>query len=138
MRLLNDEYILELNDVIKNSEIEELDLKNIFGERYKFDLARLSKKTYQVMYSAYRGTRRLRQQKALRYMIKNNEDYKRIMLEAQIDYVRGALLNGMDLRVYENDGNGNVMHPKSVVDILRSGGLWILGEIEYVDSDIDE
>lgn len=146
MNLVNNEYIIDQNDVINNSEIEETDLVEHFGEGYKFILAQLSQKTYRAIYSAYRGTDRIRQRKAIQYMINTGENSAELQLvvkQAIIEYVRAAIITGMDLDVYERAATpeeratNKVIHPRSVIEILREGGLWIPSPINYQDYEIE-
>lgn len=143
MELKQNEYVLDVNDIIQNSEIEEEDLLEVFGNQYKFILAQAAQKTYLAMYSAYRGIHRDRQRKALQWMVINNDGNKEVMLRAQIEYVRSMLITGMDLQNYLQENSieermrNEVKHPKTVLEILRSGGLLFPSEVEYIDSELE-
>jgi hypothetical protein len=145
MKVVLSERILETSDILSNSEIEETDLVEQFGQKYEFTVVQLAQRTYRAIYSAYRGTDRDRQKKAIQYMINtgdNKEALQETVLRAEIEYIRAALITGMDLSVYITQNSieerilNEVTHPRSVVEILREGGLWITGRIEYVDSEI--
>ena len=133
MKLVNDEYVLEIDDILNNSEIEENDLSETFGDKYDLHLTQLSRKTYRAMYSAYAGVEKTRQNKALRYMINNSDDYKNVLMQAMIEYVRGAIISGIDLKEYEDE----TLYPHNVKQELRNGGLWIINKIQYQDEEID-
>jgi hypothetical protein len=140
MKVVLSERILETSDILSNSEIEETDLVEQFGQKYEFTVVQLAQRTYRAIYSAYRGTDR-----DIQYMINtgdNKEALQETVLRAEIEYIRAALITGMDLSVYITQNSieertlNEVTHPRSVVEILREGGLWITGRIEYVDSEI--
>lgn len=134
MKLVNNEYIIEIDDILNNSEIEEVDLTDVFGDNYKLNLAQLSQKTYRAMYSAYRGVYKEKQKKVLRYMINNSDEYKDVIMQSIIEYIRGAIISGLDLNDYVQDEIKR--YPESVKEILRQGGLWVVSEITYREEDL--
>jgi len=121
----NNEYYIEIDDVLNNSEITEEDLNDTFGEQVENWLKTLSSRTYRVLYSAYKGWNIDQQVLELKYIINNNDDKKAIMMEAIIEYVRGAVYSGMDMNTYL----GKQGHSADVEYILRNGGLWFAGPI---------
>lgn len=127
----NGEYSIELDDVLNNSEFSETDLTDIFGENLAYNLNLMSSRTYRVMYSAYNGWEQEQQKKELQYIINNDEDKQQVMLEAIVEYIRGAMYSGLDMQVYL----GNKGYSHEVKDILYTGGLWIIGEIMANDDD---
>jgi hypothetical protein len=82
---------------------------------------------------AYRGVNKGRQRLALQYIINNDSDKQVTIREAIIEYIRGAMYSGMDLKEYL-DVKPNFSH--SVIDILKQDDLWIVAEYYYQDEDI--
>lgn len=126
----NNEYYIEVNDVINNSEFTESDLTDTFGEKINEHLKNLSAKTYRVLYSAYSGWNIEQQKLELKELINDNEDKQQVMLEAIVEYIRGAVYSGLDLQVYL----GKKGYSAEVVDILRQGGLWFVRDIQADES----
>ena len=56
------------------------------------------------------------------------------MREAIIEYIRGALYSGMDLREYTDQ---KPSYSVTVIDIFKENGLWVRAEIQYRDEDIE-
>lgn len=135
MKLENNEYYIELDDVINNSEFSEKELTDVYGEAIDFHLKNASSKVYSIMYGVFGGRDKERQYKAIRYMINNDEIKQRGIREATIEYMRGALYSGMDLNAYTSTG---ATYSVEVVNILKRYGLWIKATIEYQDEDIEE
>lgn len=133
MKLKNDEYIIEIDDILNNSSIDETDLVEEFGDNYDKALFELSRKTYRAIYKSYRGIDREVQAKAIRYMIKNSENLKTGLMYAIIEYVRWALTTGQDIQEYVD---GKFMIPSFLEDELRHNGLWFAGKIQYVESQL--
>ena len=127
----NNEYTITISDVIDNSEFTDSDLVGIFGEGLEYNLTNLSKRTYRAMYSAYNGWNIDQQMLEMKYIINNDTDKKQVMLEAIVEYVRGAMYSGLDMQVYL----GNKGYSNEVKDILYNGGLWIIEEISAIDED---
>lgn len=134
MKLVNDKYIIEEVDILDNSEITLEDLQDLYNNNIASNLFVASNKVYNIMYSAYRGLLRTRQVIALNYMIKQSTDLQNGMRDAIIEYIRGAVYSGIDLKQYESNENH---YSKDVMNILRQNGLWILSTIEYQDSEIE-
>ena len=134
MTLTDGKYIVDKDDVINNSEITEEDLAEVYGERINDNLENASKKVYSIMYSAAPSFYRKRNADYIDYMIQNDTDMQQAIMDAVIEYVRGALFSGMDLRAYENDKES---HSPYVIDILKENDLWIRAQIQYEDSDIE-
>jgi hypothetical protein len=125
----NNEYTITIDDVVDNSEFEQSDLADVFGEGIEYSLINISKKTYRVMYSAYIGWNIEQQRLEMQEIINDDEDKQQVMLEAIVEYVRGAVNSGLDLQIYL----GKQGYSDDVIDILRTGGLWIKGEIIAAD-----
>ena len=142
MKLENNQYYIEKDDILEHSEFEETDLTEVFGEKLEYHLKVASKKIYSIMYSAYGGKERERQYKIMRYMINNSEDMQRGIRDAIIEYIRGALITGMDLKDYlpsasiEERKLNIATYPPMVKYILEENGLWIKRQIMYQDDDI--
>lgn len=143
MLLENDKYLLELDDVLNNSEFVTTDLTDVFGEKVKYYLKSFSMKTYSIMYSAYRGIHRERQKAWLNWFIQQDETRQDAMRDAAIEYIRGAIYSGMDMQDYlpsssvEERTKNEMVYPPMVRDILKENGLWILATIQYLDEDIE-
>jgi len=133
MELVNDQYLLELKDILDNSEFTEADLNEVYGEKLEYHLKNISFKTYSIMYNAYRGLSRERQRTVLNWIIQQDEDKQNAMRDAMIEYLRGAMITGMDLKDYQ--GNDKT-YSDMLKYILRENGLWILAEIVYRDEDL--
>jgi hypothetical protein len=122
----NNEYYIEVDDVLNNSEFTDTELTDTFGEKIVEHLKNISAKTYRVLYSAYSGWNIEQQKLELQYIINNSYTKKQVMLEAMVEYIRGAVYSGLDLQVYL----GKKGYSAEVVDILRQGGLWFVRDIE--------
>ena len=130
----NGQYLTTKNEVLNNSEFTEADLTDVYGEGLEFSLKLASRKTYNIMYSAYRGVNKGRQRLALNYMIAQDTTKQDTIRDATIEYIRGALSSGMDLKEYLVEKPN---YSKSVIDILKQNDLWIVAEIQYQDEDIE-
>ena len=133
MELLNNEYYITLQDVLDNSEFTEPDLIRVYDEKIDYHLKDISSKVYSIMYSAYRGIKKERQVAGLQYIINNDTDKQAGLLKAMVEYVRGDMLNGLGLAMYEGKG----YYSNEVINILKRNGLWIVAELNYLDSDIE-
>lgn len=142
MKLVNGKYLLEINDVINNSEFNEEDLKEVFGEKIEYYLKNFSEKTYSIAYNAYRGIHRERQRIWLNWFIQQTDDRQNAMRDAQIEYVRGAVYSGMDLQDYlpsssiEERTTNKASYPPMLRNILYDNGLWVLSTIQYRDEEL--
>jgi hypothetical protein len=125
----NNEYYIEVNDILNNSEFTEPELTDVFGEKIDEHLKNISAKTYRVLYSAYSGWNIDQQKLELQEIINGSDTKKQVMLEAIVEYVRGAVYSGLDLQVYL----GKKGYSQEVIDILRQGGLWYVAEIQARD-----
>ena len=125
----NNEYIITVDDVLNNSEFSDTELTDVFGEKIKYHLINISKKTYRAMYSAYNGWNIEQQKLEMQEIINDDEDKQQVMLEAIVEYVRGAMYSGMDLQVYL----GKKGYSDEVIDILRIGDLWYPSQIIAAD-----
>jgi len=134
MTLNNGQYIITEDEILNNSEITADELVEIYGERLEFNLILASRKAYNIMYSAYRGVNKDRQRLVLNYMIAEDTALQTAMMEATIEYMRGAMYTGMDLNEYVGQ---KPSYSKSVIDILKQNELWIVAQIDYRDSDIE-
>jgi|LGOV01.1.fsa_nt_gb uncharacterized protein YgfB (UPF0149 family) len=132
MELTNNEYIIELDDVINNSEFEETDLKEVYGDSIDFFLEDASSKVYSIMYSAFPGIDKERQYAGIQYLINNDEDKIAGLQKAIIEYIRGDLSMGLGLNLYTDKKH----YSDEVVNILKRNGLWIVAELQYQDEDI--
>lgn len=143
MKLENNEYYIERDDLLNYSEFTETDLTEVYGEKLEFHLKVASRKVYSIMYSAYGGKERERQYAVMRYMINNDETKQLGIREAIIEYIRGAMYSGMDLQDYlpsnsiEERIKNQAVYPPIVKEILREKGLWIKAQIVYLDEDIE-
>ena len=132
MKLLNGKYLLETDDVLNNSEFDQTDLDDLFGEQVEYFLKSLSQKTYRVMYNAYKGVYPERQRIYIDWYIQNQSKQDEIR-DAEIEYLRGAIYSGMDMRIYVNDKKA---HSEEVISILKESGLWFASFVNYCDDDV--
>lgn len=130
----NGQYIINIDDVLNNSELTETELTEIYGERIDEHLINASNKIYNIMFSASPHFYRKRNADYIKYVIQNDTDKQNAIRAAIIEYVRGAWYSGMDLRAYENDKE---QYSPFVKDILKENDLWIVSQIQYNDSDIE-
>ncbi len=143
MKLENNEYYIERDDLLNYSEFTETDLTDVYGGALDFHLKVASRKVYSIMYSIYGGKERERQYKAMRYMINNDETKQLGIREAIIEYIRGTMYSGMDMKDYlpsssiEERQANLVEYPPLVRNILQEKGLWIKAQIVYLDEDIE-
>lgn len=133
MELVNGQYLLTEDDVLNNSEFTSAELTEVFGEKLEYNLQNISRKTYRVMYNAYRGIHRERQVAWLDWYIQQEETRQNAMRDASIEYLRGAMYSGMDMKSYLGNEQS---YSNGVIDILKENGLWILATVQYVDEDI--
>lgn len=126
MKLVNGQYVIELDDIVNNSEIEETDLIETFGDNYRFDLARISSRVYSMIYGAYKGLHRDENKAWVQTYIEDN-DKKNDVRNAIIEFLRYALITGGDLKRYETGLSEN---PQFVESTLNNAGLWLPGEKE--------
>jgi hypothetical protein len=134
MNLVNLEYQITKDEVIDNSEFSETELTDVYGGALDFHLKDASSKTYSIMYSAFPGINKERQNIAIRYMIGEDEKKQNGLREAIIEYIRGAMYSGMDLNLYLANG---MAYSSEIINILKRNGLWIVAMIEYTDEDIE-
>ena len=134
MEKKNGLYVLELNDIINNSEIEETDLFDWGRENYMKHVHVICRKVMNVLYSAYHGINPERQKVIVDYFIDNSADKQNALMFAQIEYLRAALTTGLDIKEYES---GMLEYQDSLIQELRNGGLWYASEIVYEDSDLE-
>jgi len=135
MELLdNGKYKITVDDVLNNSEITQDDLDEVYGEKLEMQLLVASNKVYSIMLGGYRGWNRDRQLTALNYLITNDENKQNGLRDAIIEYIRGALISGMDLKQYTTQEQH---YSNDVIDILRENDLWYAADLEYLDGDLD-
>jgi len=142
MELVNGKYLIEVDDILNNSELTITDLNDTFGEQLEYWLKNLSQKTYRVMYSAYRGIHRERQRVWLDWFIQQSISRQEALRDAIIEYVRGSVYSGMDMQDYlpsnsieERKANKGI-YPPHVREILKENGLWILATVQYLDEEL--
>lgn len=103
-------------------------VKNI--ERY---LKRYSRRIYQHIYYSNKNSAR----QFLHYKIYRNEDFERQSIQdAIIEYVMGALEDGMDLNLYLDQTKNDL--PNTVEIYLRNSRLLRVGSIVGDMDDLDE
>lgn len=142
MQLENNEYYIERDDILNNSEFTETELTEVFGEKLEFNLKLASRKVYLIMNSMYGGKEKERQYAILRYMINNDETKQRGIMGAIIEYVRGSMYTGMDMQDYlpsssiEERMKNQAVYPPMVKDILLQYIPLIKVQIIYNDEDI--
>ena len=132
MILENEEYYIEIDDIINNSEFTDKDLTDVYGEKIEWSLKDASSKVYSIIYGAFTGIDKPRQNKAIRYLINNDEDRQLGLRKAIIEYVRGDLSIGLGLGLYTDKQH----YSKEVVSILKRYGMWRVAKIVYRDEDL--
>jgi hypothetical protein len=134
MEFQGKEYYVTQDDIINNSEITYDDLYDVFKEQIDKYLKLMSKRTYRVYHNSYKGLNRQRQIAFMDWWIQQDTNRQEVMREAIIEYVRGALMSGMDMNIYVNE---KTPYTQDVIDILSQGELWFPQTIHYEDSDIE-
>ena len=129
MNLVGTEYQITKDEVLDNSEFSDNELVEVYGEALEFYLKNASSKVYSIMYSAFRGIDKERQYAAIRYMLAQDSTKVDGLRDAIIEYVRGAVYSGMDMKIYMNEKG----YSADVIDILRNGDLWYVGKIEAAE-----
>lgn len=126
-----NQYVLELDDVIQNTDYTSEDL-----EAHQIDLRTISRDTYRVLYSFYKGANaELNRKKFDDYVIEYNKSFG--LMFVMIEYLKGAIISGLDLNSYVNEFfpamNGNMNQKRhfsnTVKEEARSQGLYFPGGI---------
>jgi hypothetical protein len=133
MRLLNNEYVIELDDILNNSEITEEDIKNTFGDNYKKELERMTRKIYRAIDLGYNGTDTVDHHKITRQLIINDTNRQKGFMYAVIEYIRMAIINGGDMVEYET---GIFKLPNVVLHELIRFDCWFPYDFNFELSDI--
>lgn len=134
MKLVDNEYQIEKDDVLNNSEFSESELVDTYGEKLEYYLKVASQRVYSIMYSAYGGVGKERQYEILRYMINNDEKKQIGLREAIIEYIRGAVYTGMDLNQYTK--NGGASYSDEVIAILKRYRLYVKATLVCQDEEL--
>jgi hypothetical protein len=129
----NGQYTITLDEILNNSEITEVDLTELYDDKLDYHLLNASNKVYNVLYSAAPGFYRKNNRLAINYLIQNDTDKQAAIREAIIEFIRGALYSGMDLREYTEQTKH---YSDSIMHILKENDLWVVSKIEYQDEDI--
>ena len=134
MILENTEYYIEVDDIINGSEFSNEDLVSVYGEGLEWSLKDASSKVYSIMYGAFTGIDKPRQNTAIRYLISKDDNKVLGLKKAIIEYVRGELSIGMGLGLYVDKKH----YSTEVVSLLKRYGLWRVALIVYRDEDLDD
>jgi hypothetical protein len=134
MRLVNNEYVIELDDILNNSEITEDEVIATFGEEYKSELARLSRKVYRAIDLGYKRTDIPNHHLIARQLIIKDTSRQQGFMYAVIEYVRMALINGGDMQEYET---GVYKIPDVVLDELIRYDCWFPYEFTFDIGELD-
>lgn len=129
----NGQYTITLDELLDETEFTNEDFSNLYGERIEQGLVNASNKVYNIMFSAAPNVYRKNNATYLNYLIQNSTDLQTAIKLAIIEYIRGALYSGMDLRAYEND---KTQYSNFVIDILKENELWVRAKFQYSDDDI--
>lgn len=130
----NGQYTITLDELLDETEFTNEDLDELYGEQLERSLINASNKVYNIMFSAAPNVYRKNNATYLNYLIQNDTDKQTAIKLAIIEYIRGALYSGMDLRAYENDKS---QYSNFVIDILKENDLWVHAKFVYTDSDIE-
>jgi len=129
------QFYLTVDDVIQHTQFTSEDLV-----QENIDLREISQGTYRVMHSFYKGHNPKKHTDILNEMIVNDPEKQQGLLNAMLEFLRGALVSGMDLNAYiatvvYNEVSGASSHtektnaPHTVREELRIGGLYYPGEL---------
>lgn len=129
------QFFLTVDDVIQNTQFTSEDLV-----QNDIDLQEISQGTYRVMHSFYKGHNPKKHADILNEMIINDPEKQNGLLNAMLEFLRGALVSGMDLNAYiasvvydQNTGMSQHLKktnsPFTVRQELRMGGLYYPGEL---------
>ncbi len=129
------QFYLTVDDVIQNTQFTSEDLV-----QNNIDLNEISQGTYRVMHSFYKGANPQKHADILKDMIVDDPDKQQALLNAMLEFLRGALVSGMDLNAYiasvvydQNTGMNQQLKktnsPYTVRQELRIGGLYYPGEL---------
>ena len=130
----NGQYLISEDEVVANSEITHQDLFDLYGEQLDQHLKNACAKVYNIMFKASPNVYRKRNSDYLKWYIQQSTSRQNAMRDAIIEYIRGALYSGMDLREYTDQ---KPSYSTTVIDILSENGLYIRAEIQYRDEDIE-
>jgi len=133
---IRKQFYIEPNDVTDNSSISESDMAQEYGDGDKLrkELKLISGYVYQFIDAQYKGVNHEHHALAIRRIIKQKDRKQLSLMDAIIEYIKADLTTGMSLNKYV-DGKPSV--PSSVMDILRSGGLIILGDIQITWQELE-
>lgn len=129
------QFYLTMDDVVQNTNIESDEIYQL-----KIDLREISEATYRVIHNFYKGHNPNKHADILRDMIIEDPDKQRGLLHAMLEFLRGAVISGMDLNAYiatvvYNQQTGGSVHtektnaPHTVREEIRMGGLYYPGEL---------
>ena len=130
-----NQFVLTINDVVQNTNFTSSDI-----DQHKIDLREMSEATYRVMHSFYRGPYPYKHAEILQQMIIDDPEKQTALMFAMLEFLRGALVSGMDLNAYiatvvfnAQTGGANETEktnaPHTVREELRIGGLYFPGEL---------
>lgn len=124
------QYELEIDDVTSNTNYTAEDIA-----QHGIDLRDISRNTYRVLYNFYVGPQaELHRKNIDEYIIDKDKKYGLMLV--MIEYLKGAIISGMDLNAYSNEfmmnaqNRGIVDKPSysyTVKQEARSQGLYFPG-----------
>lgn len=129
------QFYITMDDVVQNTAFDSDEIYQL-----KIDLREISEATYRVIHNFYKGPNPAKHADILRDMIIEDPDKQRGLLHAMLEFLRGAVVSGMDLNAYiatvvYNQQTGGATHtektnaPHTVREELRMGGLYYPGEL---------
>jgi len=130
-----NQFYLTMDDVTQNTAYES----DVIYQQ-KIDLREISEATYRVMHNFYKGPNPAKHATVLKQMVVDNPQLQQGLLHAMLEFLRGAVVSGMDLNAYiatvvYNQQTGGSTHtektnaPHTVREELRMGGLYFPGEL---------
>lgn len=130
-----NQFYLTIDDVVSETNYNSEDVYE-----QNVDLKEISQATYRVMHNFYKGHNPRKHAEILQQMIIDDLEKQKHLKFAMLEFLRGALVSGMDLNAYiatvvYNQQTGGSSHtektnsPHTVREELRIGGLYFPGEL---------
>jgi hypothetical protein len=114
----NNEYYIDVNDVLDNTMYTEQELGLVLGNNLKKAMRIFSQDIWSLIYSAYRGPYMSDHVSYMQTKVDNNQQREQYQLKrAIIEHVKGAMESGMDLNEYLDQPKNK--YPRTVINELR-------------------
>lgn len=114
----NNEYYIDVGDVLDNTMYTEQELGLVFGNNLKKAMRIMSQDVWSLIYSEYRGPYMSDHVNYMQAKVDNNQQREQYQLKrAIIEHVKGAVESGMDLNEYIDQPKNK--YPRTVINELR-------------------